>query len=164
MTRFPAVLLASAMFCLCQRVASAQAMVENALGAGRAATSAAPMSGLGKSISGVTEKLGKTLEKEASTTPAVSTTPARRTTAARPPVPVKTAAATPAPAKPEVRYDDPKHIESGIPYDELVRRFGPATLEITTSSTDKTLSYVSRAGTVDVEVREGTVVSAKIVQ
>jgi hypothetical protein len=148
MKRIPVICAAAAIFCVCQGVASAQAMVENALGAGRAATSTAPMSGLGKSVGGIAGGLEKTLKKGVSA-PEV-----------RPMGPVVTARMAPTPvAVPAVHYDDPRKIESGIPYDELLRRFGPATLEITTSPLTKTLSYVHREGAIQVEMREGKVTS-----
>ena len=149
MKRIPVLLLAAAAFCLCQGVASAQAMVENALGAGRAATSTAPMSGLGKSVSGIAGGLEKTLNKGVTITETRSSGPVKTALVVPPPPPA-----------PEVHYDDPHQIESGILYDELVRRFGPATLEITTSPLTKTLSYVNRTGAIQVEVREGKVISA----
>jgi hypothetical protein len=148
MKRIPVICATAAVFCVCQGVASAQAMVENALGAGRAATSTAPMSGLGKSVGGIAGGLEKTLKKGTSSP------------AAHPMGPLVTARVAPtAVVVPEVHYDDPRTIESGIPYDELLRKFGPATLEITTSPLTKTLSYVHREGAIQVEMREGKVTS-----
>lgn len=129
-----------------QGIASAQAMVENALGAGRAAVSSGPMQGLGKSFSGAFGNLEKTLKKSLNSTDF------------QPTAPVQTARTT-ITLRPAVHYEDAQQIETGTQYDELLRRFGPASLEITTSPVAKTLSYMSHSGPIQVEVRDGKVSS-----
>jgi hypothetical protein len=56
-------------------------------------------------------------------------------------------------------YEDPRHIEAGIGYEELVRRFGPPSMEVTTRPGGRTLSYATRVGTVAVDVESEKVVS-----
>jgi hypothetical protein len=143
MRRFPLFWTLLPLLAGCQGVASAQAMVENAMGASRAATSAAPMSG-------VTKSLEKTLKKGLPAAPA-----------SQPAVRVQTASVATIimPAAPVVHYDDPKGIETGTAYDELVKRFGPASLEITTGPLTKTMSYAGSEGVYQVDLREGKVSS-----
>ena len=45
-------------------------------------------------------------------------------------------------------------------YEELVRRFGPPSMEVTTRPGRRTLSYAAREGTVAVDVENDKVVSA----
>lgn len=148
MRRFPLFCTLMPLLAAVPCVASAQAMVENALGAGRAAVSTAPMQGLSKSIGGVMGNLEKTLNKSLSSPEFQPAAPVRMAQLA--------VVAAPAPV---VHYDDPKLIETGTVYGELVQRFGPAAVEITTGPAAKTLSYVSREGAYQVEVSDGKVTS-----
>ncbi len=130
-------------------------MVENALGAGRAATSAAPMKGIGGTLNNLEKTLNKTLGV-AGTAPATLPAPATRTAA--PSQSVRTATLTvPVAIAPAVHYEDPKLIAPGTAYDELLRRFGPGAMEITTGLNTKTLSYVNREATLQVDVLDGKV-------
>lgn len=151
MKRFPLFWALLPIMATTASVASAQAMVENALGAGRAATSAAPMRGLGSSIGGAIGGLEKTLKKSLDSTDLRPAAPARTVTAL-----VIT------PVTPARTYENPNQIETGTAYDELVKRFGPASLEITTGPLTKTLSYVNREGAVQVELRDGRVTGAAV--
>ena len=128
-----------------QGIASAQAMVENALGAGRAATTAAPMKGIGGALNNLEKTLNKSLNSS-EPAPATSTVETVRVTP-----PVVTMAV--------IHYDEPKLIETGMVYPDLLKRFGPATLAITTGLTTKTLSYLSREGTFQVELIDEKVTS-----
>ena len=124
----------------------AQATVEAGLGAGRAATSAAPARGIGKAMSGLAGKLGDTLKAGQQNSGAAS------------PVTVVTMAApaekeTP---KPAANWEDPSRIEVGLSYADLVRRFGPPALEIT-GETGKSLTYAGKSGTLQLEVRDDKV-------
>jgi hypothetical protein len=56
-------------------------------------------------------------------------------------------------------YEDPRHIETGIGYEELVRRFGPPSMEVTTRPDRRTLSYAAREGAVTVDLEDEKVVS-----
>jgi hypothetical protein len=155
MKRFPLFWTFRPLLALYPHAASAQAMVENALGAGRAATSTAPMKGIGGTLNNLEKTLNKTLNG-AETAPATLSAPETRTTA--PAQNVRTATlAAPVAMAPAVHYEDPKLIVPGTAYNELLRRFGPAALEITTSSDAKTLSYMSREGSLQVELIDGKV-------
>jgi len=133
-----------------QGAASAQAMVENTLLTGKAVTSTAPMQGLAGAIG----NLEKTLQKSLNTVdlrPAAPPARGRGAQVAR--------AAAPVVTPPVVHYESPMLIETGTNYDELVRRFGPASLEITTGPLTKSLCYLGREGAVQVELRDGKVTS-----
>jgi hypothetical protein len=128
-------------------IAYGQAVVEAGLGAARAATSTAPAKGLGKSMSGLAGSLDKALKTPPPRTPstAVDTPPAN------------TPSAAPAPA-PAPRWEDPAGIESGLTYEDLVRRFGPSSMSITSGS-EKSLTYPGKDGTFQVKVQDGKVAS-----
>ncbi len=132
-------------------IAYGQATVEAGLGAARAATSTAPAKGLGKSMSGLAGSLDKALKatpsKDASTAvdiPSASTASA--------------IAASAAPAAPAPNWEDPGRIEVGLSYDDLVRRFGPSAMSITSGS-DKSLTYPGKSGMFQVQVEDGKVTS-----
>ncbi len=91
MRRFPLFWTFLPLLALCPYAASAQAMVENALGAGRAATSAAPMKGIGGTLNNLEKSLNKTLGV-AETPAETRTAPATRKSA--PATTVRTAALT----------------------------------------------------------------------
>jgi len=126
---------------------AAQAMVENALGAGRAATTTAPARALGKSVGGVTGSLDKMLKGAPGGQSSKVTV---RSTSATP----KTTAA------PARKYEDPKLIEAGLTYDELIQRFGPPALQMTSGPGSSSLNYAGKEGAViQVEVQDGKVSS-----
>jgi hypothetical protein len=127
--------------------ASAQAIVEHALGAGRAATTAAPAKGAGKNIGTVFDSLGRTLEKAAPQTQATT----------------RKESAKAEPAKPKPVYEDPAGIEAGLEYKELLRRFGDPDMKTDTGSGASTLLYSSNEKSFEVEVRDGKVVAVKSV-
>jgi len=135
--------------------ASGQAAVEYGLGAGRAATTAAPARGAGKQIGGVFDSLNQTMKGQPDSTPEPKPSIERKS--------VRTVRSTakpaPQPVLLAVTYEDPQQITVGIGYDELVRRFGPPSMSITTGADGKTLSYVGHGGMVGVEVVSGHVVS-----
>jgi hypothetical protein len=128
-------------------VASAQATVEAAMGAGRAATMAAPAKSIGKSVSGIGGSLDKALkngEAGQASVPAAST--------ARP---AAKSAVPSAPAPITIR-EDADGIEEGIPYDELIQRFGKPAMSITMAG-EQSLTYKGIAGMYRVTVRDGKV-------
>ena len=110
-------------------ILGAQAMVEHALGAGRAATTTAPARGVGKAVSGVMGSLDKVLKtgKDASGSPP----PAETRGTARPGAKQLATLAPPdaVPAVPAKVYEDPTGIQAGMANEELIRRFGPPALE-----------------------------------
>lgn len=155
MRRFPLFWMFLPLLALCPYAASAQAMVENALGAGRAATSAAPMKGIGGTLNNLEKSLNKTLGV-AETPAETRTAPATRKSA--PATTVRTAALTaPVAIFVPVHYEDPKLIAPGTAYDELLRRFGPGALEITTGLNTKTVSYMNREAILEVQLVDGKV-------
>jgi hypothetical protein len=145
------------------RTTAGQAIAEYGLGAGRAATTTAPARDLGKQIGGVLDSLNKASKAgEGQAAPAVkpSTASKRSTTAA--PAKTKTASNAASPAAPV--YEDPRHIQSGLGYEELVRRFGPPSMVVTAGPGRRTLSYSGRGSRVEVELENETVISAAGVQ
>ena len=123
--------------------ASAQSTVEYGGLAGGSATGAAQHQKTGKEIGGVWNSLSKTLQ--GSSAPAAKRAPARAKKAAP--------AVTPAPTV----HEDPSAIPTGIAYDDVVRRFGTPSFEVTTGPHTKTLSYQSKDGGVDVDLQDGAV-------
>ena len=139
-------------------IASAQTMVEYGLGAGRAATTTAPAAGIGKALSGLAEKAGATTDaagKAAKSGSAGTASPAgasSKTTAAG-------TAAAPAGAA-TAKWEDPAGIEAGLSYADLVKRFGPPSLEIS-GETGKTLTYTSKAGSYHVDIADEKVAEVR---
>jgi hypothetical protein len=128
-------------------IVSGQTMVEAGLGAGRAATGAAPAAGVGKSIAGALSNLDKTLkaaDKSASSSETIVLPKDKP---------------LPAPAK---TYEPIKNAEVGLAYDDLVERFGPPSLEIAAGNGVKKLSYAGKDGTTRIEVTEGKVSSIQL--
>jgi hypothetical protein len=158
--------------------ASGQAAAEYGLGAGRAATTTAPARNLSKGINGALNKAAaaagatEARSTEASTKEASPAT-TRRTahkTAGRTPAKhsaqsgdtaTATAKATPPPepAPPAPVYEDARQIQPGIGYDELIRRFGPPTVSITTGPGKSTLLYSGEGSSYRVEIEGGKVVA-----
>ena len=128
-------------------IAYGQAAVEAGLGAARAATSTAPAKGLGKSMSGLAGSLDKALKTAPPKTPS--------TAAAIPSANTPTAEPAPAPAP---SWEDPAGIELGLSYEDLVRRFGPSSMSITSES-ETSLTYPGKNGTFQVKVQGGKVAS-----
>ncbi len=130
--------------------AAGQAIMESGLGAARAATTAAPAKGVGKSLSGLAGGLEKALKAQS---PASAEQPS--VAAATPAVRTPATAASAAPA-PESNWEDAGAIETGITYEELLRRFGPYSMAIS-DSTQKMLTYRGKAGVFLVTLQDGKV-------
>jgi hypothetical protein len=127
--------------------AAAQTAVEAGLGAGRAATTTAPAAGIGKAMSGLAGSLDKAVKAgQGSQGGAVPVTTVRIYSSAK-----KTAPAA-------ANWEDPSGIQTGLGYAELVRRFGPPAMEIT-GEAGKSLTYLGKAGTFQLEVRDDKVAS-----
>ena len=148
------------------RVVSAQASVEYGANASRAAITATQTKGLGKSISNALENLDKTsgLDKAGKAQPqektrsrGASQTTAKGTVAKEQ---AKPAEAAPAPVATPV-YEDLKNLEAGLSYEDLVRRFGPPTLEMAGTGVKRTLTYQRLEGFTDIEIENGKVLSIK---
>jgi hypothetical protein len=54
-------------------------------------------------------------------------------------------------------HEDPSRIQAGLGYEEVIRRFGPASFEVSTGPGTKTLAYPSKDGGIDVELLDGRV-------
>ena len=122
-----------------------QAVVESALGAGRAAATAAPAQKIGNAVAGIAGTLGKTAAASATAPTAGRTTR----------VTLPSSSKQVAPAKPARQYEDPKGIEEGMSYEDVVGRFGPPLMQIATGALSKSLSYTG----VQAEVEDGKVVA-----
>lgn len=152
---------------------AAQAIVEYTLGTATAAGTAAAARRLGQTTA---DKIGKihgatpappqtpkpltASAPEATPASAASSAMAPRT--ARP-APEEPAAAlppiTPAPA-PAVSYEDPAGIKEGMDYAEVVRRFGPPSMKMSSSDAGgETLCYSRSGRDLDVQLRDGKVIS-----
>jgi len=129
-------------------MAYGQAAVEAGLGASRAATSTAPARGIGKSMSGIAGGLDKALK------------PAQKDAEAAPAAVSATSIGSAARPAEKKEYEDAGGIEAGLGYDELVRRFGPASMAMT-SGAEKALSYPGKAGMYQVTVLDGKVKSVE---
>ena len=126
-----------------------QAMVEAGLAVSQTAGTAAAAKGVGTALGGLMggkEKLLQTMQQQvgkAEGTSAVTLVPPEKM-------------ATP---KDDGRtYEDPKLIQPGLAYDELVQRFGPPAMEMTTAPGRKSLMYAGKDGaTTSIEVQDGKV-------
>lgn len=153
-----------------------QAVVEYGLGAGRAATTAAPARNAASGISGVFDSLSKAAGAEpgaaapgsAAQTPEPRRTASpktnRRTQAKQSAKPVEKEAAvvdpTPKPTPPAPAREDPRQIQAGIGYDEMLRRFGPPSMSATTGAGRSTVWYSSRDANYQIELQDGKVIVA----
>jgi len=131
-------------------IASGQAIMESGLGAARAATTAAPAKGVGKSLSGLAGSLEKAIKAQS---PGSVEQPSASATSAAIQPPLAAANTPPAPA---ANWEDPGAIEVGITYDELLRRFGPYSMAIS-DSTRKLLTYRGKAGVFQIGMQDGKV-------
>lgn len=155
---------------------AAQAMVEAAL-AGHGVTSAAPAQKAGQAVGTALGGLGRALEPagiRSRSAKSVAAKPAVRNAGhvpARPPksvvapsvsvFPPDTLPALAPESKAEPAFEDPSGIEKGMEYADLVRRFGPPSLKLTTGPGDETLSYAKRNASVNVTVRNGKVTAVR---
>jgi hypothetical protein len=138
--------------------AAGQATVEAGLGAARAVTTTAPARGIGKSMSGLAGSLDKALKGGSSEQSAgvVATKPGTQSSTQ----PATKAQSTPDKTSPTPapNWEDPGGIETGLAYDDLVRRFGPSSMAIT-AGTERSLTYRGKDGIFQVKVQDGVVTS-----
>jgi len=106
-----------------------------------AATTTAPVKGIGKALSGLSGALDKALKPGQQDTPHQP----RLAATARPVAPV-----------PTPTWEDPAAVETGLSYDELLRRFGPPIMAIT-NTTARSLTYRGKEGYYQIELRDGVV-------
>ena len=160
--------------------AIAQAAAEYGLGAGQAATTGATARKLGTSLSDLFGTASKGVQQDqvrdepapsapgvAAHKPTRTVRPKRSTAlvtkkpAASAPSPATQEATQPSPVPPAPRYEDPPKIQAGIGYDELVRRFGPPSMSITTGPNRSMLLYSSGGTSYQVEVEDGKVIASR---
>ncbi len=139
-----------------------QASVEYGMGAANAAGSAGALKGLGDTINAALGNSEKTITPPATTvmvpsTPTKTATPA---TKSKPGARTSKSAVAPVPPAPKPVYEDPRQIEVGMKYDELIRRFGPPAMAITNGTDSRTFTYMSKAGPVQVEYADEKVTAA----
>jgi hypothetical protein len=137
---------------------AAQAVVEAAAGATRAATTAIPADKAGKSIGSAFDKLGSALQNSGKAKP-TSSSAAAPPTSATGNAAVKSVPAGPAP-KPDVTFEDPSGIQEGMEYADVMKRFGPPSL-LMSGPDQETLCYSQNDKNVDVTVRNGKVMSVQ---
>jgi hypothetical protein len=136
--------------------AAAQAAVESGLGAAHAATSAAPARSAAQGIADALDSLKKAVAAGSSMAPAASLS--------QPPSPHSTSiepapAAESPPAKagaPE--FEDPSHIQAGLEYAELLRRFGPPAISTIDEAGKTTFWYSNGVSSYQIELKDRKVV------
>ncbi len=131
--------------CAAAMTLSGQTMTEYGLGAGRAATTAAPAAGVGKAVAGALTNLDKTIKSAGKTS---SETSEIRGTGIVLPKETK-------PAAPAKMYEDISKVEVGLAYDELLDRFGPPSMQITGEDGIRKLSY----GATKVQIKDNKVLA-----
>jgi len=162
-------LLAGALFgiSVLAHPAAGQALPEYSSGTAGTVGTAGAANGIGKSISGIMGNLEKSLPGGSSATkaePSAAPAAPRRAAPAKRRIPAPAAArnstSTAAPEPPAPKYEDPNQIQISMTYDEVLRRFGPPAMEITTESSAKNLLYMAPSGSVRVEIVDGVVTVA----
>ena len=131
----------------------AQALVEYGLAAAAAGNAGAASRNAAGGIGGALSNLTRTLNAGQ---PAATSTAPRTSTAG-----VSATQTAPAPAKPEVVYEDAAGIQPQMERAELIRRFGPPAMSITGGPDSESMTYDSKAGTVEVEMRNGKVATVQ---
>ena len=140
-----------------------QVILERGLITGGSAGTA-PARGVKKAVSGIMGSLDKVLKTGQEASDSGSPGRARLAEAAQPgeaePVGVETPA--PVPAVPAKIYEDPLGIRAGMANEELIRRFGPPSLEVIGASNGRLLTYSGKNGIIQLELRNEkvTLVSA----
>ena len=124
----------------------AQALVEYGLAAAAAGNAGASSKGAASGIAGALSNLGKAMD--AAQSAAVAGSGAM-------------VAAAPVGVKPAVVYEDPSEISPKLARADLLRRFGAPSMCITVGPGHETLSYESKDGAYEVDVREGVVAGVK---
>jgi hypothetical protein len=129
--------------------ARAQAVTEYGSMASKSATVGQRANNISKSIGGVWGRLDKTIKSQDPGSSGSSQGTSQSRTAQRTPVRsrrrnTRTAATI---------HEDPSRIQTGLGYEEVIRRFGPATFEVSTGPRTRTLAYPG----IDVELVDGRV-------
>lgn len=140
--------------------AAGQATVESSLGTAGAVTTAAPARGIGDALSGLAGSLEKTVgdwQHDSDAKPGGTVTiamPAKRTA----PVAKARSRAANVPPPPAPKWEDPSGIQAGLSYAEVVRRFGPPTMQLMDDE-GLSLSYSGKDGAFQVHVCDEKVTS-----
>jgi hypothetical protein len=134
--------LLPAVFC---HAAAAQATTEYGSMAGKSATAGKRANSISHHIGGIWGSLDKTITGSQQHAPSQRTAQhARRQSRRR----AHTASAM---------HEDPSRIAPGIAYQDLIRRFGPATFAVTSGPRTSTLVYPGKNGDINVELLDGKV-------
>lgn len=144
---------------------AAQATVEYATGAAVAATATVPAQKAGKAIAGAFSNLNRVLQNADHSEPAAqrTTTPQSR----RPQESAKSSTPEPQSAsgaiqpKEEPSFEDPSGIQEAMEYGEILHRFGPPSLKLTTGSGEETLNYMRKDVVVNAILRNGKVTNVQ---
>jgi hypothetical protein len=146
--------------------AGAQAVAEYGISAGRVTTSTAVADGVGKGIKGAFGNVDKAIkagrDAAAGSAPKSAGNTVTQATAKPSAQPAETeaAAADEIPAKPPAPvYEDPRQIQAGMDYDEMLRRFGPPSMSVTEEPGRSTLWYSSNGQNYPVQLQGKKVVS-----
>jgi len=147
--------------------AAGQATVEAGLGAASSSIGAAGARGVNNSIGGVFRTLNETLKstgsggtpKFDSPAPSGAAKPVARGRSVRRTAPGNGRSSASPVAPPAPSYEDARQIEKGIGSEELLRRFGPPAMQISSGSNAQTMSYLSNGVIVQVELQSGKVIS-----
>ena len=156
---------------------AAQVAVEYATGAGRAATTAAPAQKVGKAVAGAITNLDRVLRNSQNPKPAAPRVTARSKSAARRATPPQSLRQTsgksqtlifkptsvPGAIQPKAdpRLEDPSGIRESMEYGEILRRFGPPSLKLTTAEGEETLTYARNDLVVNAMLRNGKVATVQ---
>ena len=113
----------------------------------------------GRAIGGALKNLDGTLDTAGKKTH--SAIPHARSSVARPEVPVSslTKRQSAAPSQTAKIYEDPAAIKAGMAFDELLRRFGEPSMQVTGDSGEQTFYYFGKAGQTQVRILSGQVLA-----
>jgi hypothetical protein len=134
----------------------AQTAVEAGVAAGASATGAASMKDVGKGIAGAFSGLNKAVDGAAKSSSSGVTFSTSSGSASAP--------GRIAPADPKKTYEDIKKAETGLAYDDLLKRFGPPALELEGTDGGKTLTYSGKEGSTRIEVKDGKIATITAVK
>lgn len=139
-------------------ILAGQAAVEYGAGAGRAGVTTAPAAGVSKSVGGIMGNLDKVLKVDSSATSSSSSTSGnKQSTDVQPESRRATLAPAGTVAKPAPVYEDAGAIQTGMASSELLRRFGPPSLDVTDTENVRTLTYRSKAAVLQLEMKDDKV-------
>jgi len=146
----------------CQGPAAAQTAVEYGAAGSAAATATTTTKGVGSSLGGLLDSLGKALnqgqDQVSRVEPAANGRPATAASGKSKRAAIKEAAP---PAAPRPTYEDAMGIQKGMSCEEVMRRFGPPAMAFAGEDDAKTMSYAGKTGRVQVECQGGKVASAE---